>query len=98
MRVRYTARSRADLAEIVAYISRGDPAAAKRVQRAIFDAIDLVAAYPYAGIRNARSPELRSKLVSRYPYRVHYRLKGQELWIIHIRHTARRFWDSDVAP
>jgi toxin ParE1/3/4 len=95
MRIRYTARARADLAEIFEYISRDDLAAAKRVQRAIFDAIDLLASFPYIGIRNARSPGPRSKLVSRYPYRVHYRLRGQELWVVHIRHTARRPWEGD---
>lgn len=98
MRVRYTARSRADLAEIYSYVSRDDVAAAKRVQRTIFDAIEFLAAFPYAGIRNVRAPELRSKPVSRYPYRVHYRLKGEELWALHIRHTARRVWDGDVPP
>jgi plasmid stabilization system protein ParE len=95
MRIRYTARARADLAEIFEYISRDDLAAAKRVQRAIFEAIELLAAFPYLGIRNVRSTELRSKLVSRYPYRLHYRLKGQELWVVHIRHTARRPWEGD---
>jgi plasmid stabilization system protein ParE len=97
MRVRYTARARADLTEIFTYIARDNPAAAKRVQNAIFAAIDLMAAHPYAGIRNVRAPELRSKLVRRYPYRVHYRLKGEVLWVIHIRHTSRRPWSGEVA-
>lgn len=63
MRVRYTVRARADLAEIYAYIARDNVDAAKRVQQAIFGAVDFLATRPYAGMRNARTPELRSKLV-----------------------------------
>jgi len=95
MRVRYTPRSRGDLEEIVAYIASDNPLAAQRVRRAILDAIELVAAYPYIGIKNARAPELRSWLVSRYPYRVHYQLSEGEVWIVHIRHAARRPWGGE---
>jgi hypothetical protein len=38
---------------------------------------------------------MRSKLVLRYPYRVHYRVENSDIWIIHIRHTARRAWESE---
>jgi toxin ParE1/3/4 len=96
MRVRHTPRARADLEEIVQYITSDNPHAAERVRRAIFDAIELVATHPYAGIKNARAPELRSKLVSRYPYRVHYQVSVGELWIVHIRHTARRPWGGEA--
>src|SRR5438034_9878981 len=95
MKVRFTPRARTDLEDIVRYIALENPAAASQVRRAIFDAIDLIAAFPYAGIKNARAPELRSRLVSRYPYRVHYRLDDGELWVVHVRHTARRSWPGE---
>jgi plasmid stabilization system protein ParE len=96
MRVRYTPRARADLDEIVHYIAIDDPHAAERVRKAIRNAIKLLAAHPYLGIQTARAPELRSKLVHRYPYRVHYQLIADDLWIVHIRHTARLPWSGET--
>ena len=95
MRVRYTPRARSDIDEIFAYIAKENPEAAQRVRRSIFAAIELVAARPYLGIRNARSHDLRSRLVSRYPYRVHYLLRDQEVLILHIRHAARAPWKAE---
>jgi toxin ParE1/3/4 len=95
MRVRYTARARSDLRDIFDYISNDNPEAARRVRHAIFDAIQLIAARPGIGIRNVRDADMRSKLVLRYPYRVHYSVEDGDIWIIHIRHTARRAWESE---
>ena len=72
MTLRFTPRARDDLREIMDYIAKEKPVGADRVGRAIFDACALIAARPYLGIRNARAPELRSRLVTRYPYRIHY--------------------------
>ena len=90
MRVRYTPRARRDIAEIFAYISKDNPDAAKRVRDAILGSIELVAAWPFIGMKNARAPELRSRLVSRYPYRVHYFVGDDEVLILSVWHTARR--------
>lgn len=94
MTLRFTPRARDDLREILEYIVNENPAAADRVRRAIFDATTLIAARPYLGIRNARAPELRSRLVTRYPYRIHYFVEDANVWIIHIRHSARLPWDA----
>lgn len=96
MRVRYTPRARGDIDEIVQYIAIDNPRAAERVRKAIRDAINLLATHPYLGIQNARAPEFRSKLVHRYPYRVHYQLIAGDLWIVHIRHTARLPWSGET--
>ncbi len=90
MTVRYTARARSDLQGIFDYISNDNPEAARRVRHAIFDAIQLIDARPSIGIRNVRDADMRSKLVLRYPYRVHYLVEDGDIWIVHIRHTARR--------
>ena len=65
--VRYTQRARDDLEDIFDYIAKDNPDAARRVRQAVFDAIQIVASRPYAGIKNARAIDLRSKLVTRYP-------------------------------
>jgi hypothetical protein len=38
--------------------------------------------------------DLRSRLVLHFPYRVHYLVRPDEVIIVHIRHTARRPWDT----
>jgi plasmid stabilization system protein ParE len=93
MTLRFTPRARDDLREILEYIANENPAAADRVRRAIFDTVTLIAARPHLGIRNARAPELRSCLVAKYPYRIHYFVEAANVWIIHIRHSARRPWE-----
>jgi toxin ParE1/3/4 len=92
MKVRYTRRAQSDLLEIAAYISAEDVGAAKRVARVVQHAIDLLARRPQIGIRNERSPGLLSKLANPYPYRIHYRIRGDILLVVHIRHTSRREW------
>jgi toxin ParE1/3/4 len=94
MMLRFTPRARDDLREILDYITKENPAAADRVRRAIFDTTRLIAARPHLGIRNANAPELRSRLVTRYPYRIHYFVDNADVWIIHIRHSARRPLDT----
>ena len=96
MTLRFTPRARDDLREIMDYIAKDNPVGADRVGRAIFDARALIAARPYLGIRNARAPELRSRLVTRYPYRIHYFVEDADVWIVHIRHSARRPLDEQT--
>ena len=95
MKVGFARRAQRDLEEIFDYIAVDNPQAAQRVRRAILDAIALVAARPYIGIKNARAPNMRSKLVSRYPYRVHYLIQENEIFVVHVRHTARRPWSGE---
>jgi plasmid stabilization system protein ParE len=95
MKIRYTRRARRDIEGIFDYIAKENLDAALRMRGAIWYAIELIATHPYIGIKNAREPRLRSRLVSRYPYRVHYMLHEGEVWIIHIRHTARRPWQVE---
>jgi toxin ParE1/3/4 len=90
--LRFTPRARNDLRQILQYIARENQAAADRVRRSIFDATTLIAERPHLGIRNARAPELRSRLVTGYPYRIHYFVENADVWIVHIRHSARRRW------
>jgi len=94
MTLRFTPRARDDLREILQYIAKENPTAAERVGRAIFDTTALIAARPHLGIRNAKAPGLRSRLVTRYPYRIHYFVENADVWIVHIRHSARRPLDE----
>ena len=94
MTAEFSRRARRDLEEIFDYIAIEDPAAARRVIDAILQTADLLAARPHIGIRNARSLNLRSFRVSRYPYRLHYMIRERRVVIVHIRHAARQLWSG----
>jgi plasmid stabilization system protein ParE len=96
MTLRFTPRARNDLRDILEYIAKENPAAADRVRQAFLDAIKLVGTRPHLGIRNSKNPELRSRLVTRYPYRIHYRVEDADILIVHIRHSARRPWNGET--
>ena len=96
MTLRFTPRARNDLRDILEYIAKENPAAADQVREAFLNAIKLVGTRPHLGIRNVKVPELRSRLVTRYPYRIHYRVDEADIWIVHIRHSARRPWNGEV--
>ena len=82
MTLRFTPRARNDLRDILEYIAKENPAAADRVRRAFLDAAKLVATRPHLGVRNAKS--------------IHYRVEGSDVWIVHIRHSARRPLDEQT--
>lgn len=95
MTIRYTPRARSDLDAIFQYIAKDNKLAAVRVARAIKRTIDLIGELPHLGIKNARAPEFRSRLVTPYPYRVHYAVRDADVVIVHIRHTSRRPWTAE---
>lgn len=94
MKVRFTPRARDDLREIVAYVEKTNPASADRVRNAISYTTALIAERPSIGIRNVKNPALSSFLVLSYSYRIHYRVEDENVWIVHIRHSARRPWEA----
>jgi plasmid stabilization system protein ParE len=93
--VRFTRRARDDLREILDYLTDHNPVAAERVRHAMAATIKLIVERPHIGIRNAKATELRSRLVGRYPYRIHYSVQNADVWIVHIRHSARRPFDEE---
>lgn len=95
MRVRYTPRSRRDLEAIYAFIDQQSPAAARSVKRAIQHAVEILAEFPHIGTVIDRAPEFRGVNAGRYPYRVYYRIRGDEVWIVHVRDTRRQPWDEE---
>jgi toxin ParE1/3/4 len=94
MRVRYTPRARGDIVEILAYISQRNPQGARNVARAMHKTIELIGQFPQAG-RLAGEQGTRVLPVGRYPYLVYWGVQGEEAWVVHVRHTARRPWHPD---
>jgi toxin ParE1/3/4 len=89
MNVVYAPRALRDLESISAYLIERNPAGAINVLRAIKSSIDTLSFFPQVGrlIDNAGH---RRVPVLRYPYLVFYRIEGDELLVLHIRHTSRR--------
>ena len=95
MKVRYTPRARADVEAIFSYLDSRNPTAAVRVKREIEHSVAALALSPYLGLALDRSPEFRALRMRRHPYYVYYRIRGNEVWIVHIRHTSRRRWSGE---
>ena len=95
MKVRYTLRALGDLEAIYTYIDARNPNAARAVKRAMQVTAERLAEFPYMGVETDRSPEFRGIRVGRYPYRLYYRIRGEEVWIVHIRDMRRRPWTRE---
>jgi toxin ParE1/3/4 len=88
MRVRYLPRAFAEREAIFAYLDQRTPQGARNVKRAIVHAIRLLADFPML------APETQERgtcelSIARYPYKVYYRIQGEEVWIVHIRDARR---------
>lgn len=89
MNVRYTLRALSQLDAIYCYIAQHNPAAAERVKRYIQEAIDRLADFPMLG-RATGKPGVHKLVLADYPYRIYYRVRGNEVMILRIRHGAQR--------
>jgi plasmid stabilization system protein ParE len=89
MRVRYAPRAFADREQIFDYLAQRSPSGA--VMATIRGAVEQLGDQPYSGYATDTA-DVRVKFIGRYPYKVFYRVRGETVEIIHIRHTARRPW------
>jgi toxin ParE1/3/4 len=93
MRVVYSPRAIRDLERIGAYYrSVADNRIAEAIAKRIERVIDRLAHRPQSAPAVIGRPGVRVVLVARYPYKIFYRLRGDAVEILHIRHTARRPW------
>lgn len=93
MRVRYTRKVLAHLAEIRASIEQDRPNSAKAVGDRIRAAVARLAQFPELG-RQGRVAGTRELVVPRLPFIVAYRIKDGHVDVLAILHGARR-WPSD---
>jgi len=91
VRIRYTVRARADLAEIRSYLLERNPRAAAAVMAAIRQRISWLADFPLMA-PETDEPGVRALPLVRYPYQVYYDVAGEVVRILHIRHTRRQPW------
>jgi plasmid stabilization system protein ParE len=88
LRIRFASGARDDLVSIRTYLMERSPRGADNVGIDIFAKIDALAEMPGMGVKT-KKPGVRAAQLARYPYRILYRVDGDELVILHIRHTAQ---------
>jgi toxin ParE1/3/4 len=92
MNVVYAPRALRDLKSIGAYLTERNPKGAADILGAIKSSIDTLSFFPQIG-RLVDDAGHRRMPVVRYPYLIFYRIGGNELLILHIRHSSRRAID-----
>ena len=90
MSLTYSPRALADLQKIVADIEPHRPSGAAALVRKIEATVGLIERYPRAGRALSRRAAVRVLPIGKYPYRVYYHVVGDDVEILHIRHTSRR--------
>jgi len=88
MRVVWTEPGLDDVFEISDYLQGVNPVAAVKVTRTLRMAANGLTAFPHRG-RRVRGTEMR-EIGTKYPYLIRYRVEGEAVYILRIRHTARR--------
>jgi toxin ParE1/3/4 len=94
MRVRYTPRAFADREAIFSYLDERNPRAGREFKAFIRDRISGLAQFPHRS-REVAGLGVQAHWLGRYPYIVYYRIVGEEIRIVHIRHTSRRPWHDE---
>ncbi|OGA06153.1 MAG: hypothetical protein A3D95_02585 [Betaproteobacteria bacterium RIFCSPHIGHO2_12_FULL_69_13] len=91
MRRRWTRRAERDLDAIAEYIGAENPAAAATVVLEIIGQVEaLLPAYPAIG-RPGRVGGTRELVIRGLPYIVPYRLRGDDVELLRVLHTSRRW-------
>jgi toxin ParE1/3/4 len=95
VRVRYTPRALGDIDQIYKYLDKRSASGALSVLLAIYAGVQFVAERPAAAERTD-DPNVRVKVVRRYRYKIFYRLAGESVEILHVRHSSRRPWKGEL--
>jgi toxin ParE1/3/4 len=95
MRIVYAPRAIRDLEEIGAYYREvAAPRVAAAIGERIERVVDRLALQPESAPHVVDRPGMHAVPVQRTPYKIFYRLQGDVVEILHIRHTARRPWQG----
>lgn len=96
MRIVWSEPASRDLEEIGDYIARDNPAAARRVVRAIETGVVRLARFPHSG-RPGHRENTRELVVTQTPYIVPYRVHRDRIEILAVFHGARN-WPNSFYP
>ncbi len=96
MRVKWLHRALQNLDAEAAYIAQDSPQAAAVFIRHMIDSAARLAAHPQMG-RPGRVPGTRELVITRFPYILPYRVCEQNVEILRVFHTARK-WPQHLEP
>jgi plasmid stabilization system protein ParE len=88
VRLRFSPRAYADIADIHDYIAQHSARAATAIAAQIHLTSQLLARHPTLG-RETDIPGVRVLPTARYPYLVYHKVQQDELVVIHVRHGRR---------
>jgi len=91
LRLRWTKRAERDLDEIASYIGQDSPAAAARVILELIDRVEASLTKRPAIGRAGRVLGTRELVMGELPYVVPYRVREQDIEILRVLHTSRRW-------
>jgi toxin ParE1/3/4 len=95
MKVRWTPAAAADLEEISDYLDVHLPNFSRSTIVSLCEAIDSLLSSPNRG-RPGSAPETRELVMTRIPYIVAYRVRGEAIEVLHIHHTSRQWPESNA--
>ena len=91
MRVRWSLLALRRVSEIVEYISRDRPEAARKWAEGVFDLVDQLEKFPGQGrmVPEVGRPSIREVIYGEY--RVIYKVQAKAIGVLTVRHGRRRF-------
>jgi toxin ParE1/3/4 len=93
VKVEFTNRAVGDLRRIsIQSHTEYGAAVAAALELRIRNVVDQIANAPESAPRVEQRPGMRVLPLVRYPFKIFYRIVGETVRILHIRHTARRPW------
>ena len=93
MSIRFSRRAIEDIDRILGYLADRSPSGHQSIGRAIFRAVDLIAEFPNRG-RLSGQERTRVLQTGHYPYLLYWEVDRADVWIVHVRHAARRPWQG----
>lgn len=96
MQVKWLRQALRNLDEEAAYIAQDSPQSAAGFVEHVLASAQMLAAHPQMG-RPGRVPGTRELVVTRFPYILPYRVRGQAVEILRVFHTARK-WPQGFPP
>lgn len=94
MRVVYTPEAFTNLNTILTRLLGENPIAAFALAKRIDDAIMRIAVFPKSAPVVGFAENIRVVTLTRYPYRIFYRVTLDAIEILHVRHTSRVAWEG----
>ena len=95
MKLVHSPRSLRDLEQIAAYLGERSIRGRKSVLGSIKSSIETLLLFPKVG-RVVSDRGHRMVLVVGYPYVIFYRIEGNDLYVLHVRHSAREPVDAET--